>query len=104
VSATRPGDASRVQRALDNTRQALDELRTAIGVWADSVAQDAEARQGVTAGAADPSKDAGFRLALDALGALDPIGPALAGAEAHFTEAEASITPEPEAEPELGGH
>jgi hypothetical protein len=101
VSATRSGDAARVRRALANARPILDELRTALGVWCDSVAQDAEARQGVTAGAADPSKDPEYSLALDALGALDPVQPALAAAEACFTEAEPVITPDIEAEPEL---
>jgi hypothetical protein len=102
VSATRPGDADRVRRALASTRVALDELRIALGTWCDNVAQDAEARQGAAAGAADPARDPEFRLALTALGALDPASPALAGVEARFTKAETGITADAEAEPELG--
>jgi hypothetical protein len=104
VSATRPADAGRVRGALASTRLALEELGMALGTWCDSVAQDAEARQGAAAGAADPANDAEFRLALDALGALDPVSPALAGVEARFGEAEAGITADAEAEPELGDH
>ena len=97
VSVTRHREADAMRQLLADAKQALSQLYTAWGLWADSVRQDAEARQGVPAGA-DLAADREYWPALDAGSAIEQAKTALSDVEAQFRGAEPSMgTPEGEA-------
>jgi hypothetical protein len=83
----RSTDAARMRERFAAAHQALAQLSATWSMWADSVRQDAEHRQGAAAGAG-LAEDAELWFAMDVRTALMRAKTAVLDAEARFSSAE----------------